>query len=51
MEDSVAMRLVHFSVDVVTGIAEICDFLSQKLNSLGRVAEYNALVDLKLCKV
>jgi hypothetical protein len=48
MEDAVAVGLKHLGVRVETGIAEICDLLCEKLDTVRRVTEYNRLVDLKL---
>ena len=48
MKDFVAVRLGHAGMDVKTGIAELSDLLGQELNTLDRVTEYNALVDLQL---
>lgn len=48
MKDFVAVRLGHAGMDVETGIAELSDLLGQELNTLDRVTEYDALVDLQL---
>ena len=50
MEHAISMLLVHFSVNVVTRVAQLCDFLGQKFYTLRRVAEDNRLVDLKVEK-
>ena len=41
MEDSVPVLLVHFGVDVETGIAKLRDLLGKQLNSLCGVTEDN----------
>lgn len=46
MEDTVAVGLSHLSVDVVAGVTQVGDLLGQQFNSLGGVAEDDALVDL-----
>lgn len=46
MEHSVAMRLRHFCVDVITTVTEFRDFLCKQFYSLGRIAEDNALGDV-----
>ena len=46
MEDPVAMLLYHLGVDVETRVAELRNLLREQLHSLGRVAEYDRLVDL-----
>jgi hypothetical protein len=35
--------LSHLGVNVVAGVAELCDLLGQEFHSLGRVAEDDAL--------
>ena len=46
VEDPVAMLLHHLGVDVETRVAELRNLLREQLHSLGRVAEYDRLVDL-----
>ena len=48
MEHSASVVLVHFSMNVVTGIAQLCDLLSQKFHSLSGIAEDYTLIDLQL---
>ena len=48
VEHLVAVRLGHVRVNEETGVAELSDLLGQQLNSLHRVAENDALVDLQL---
>lgn len=48
VEHAVAVRLRHARVDVVAAVAQLRDLLGQQLHALGRVAEYNGLVDLQL---
>ena len=43
VEDSVPVGLGHLCMDVVTRVAKLGDLLGQKLHSLGRVAENDAL--------
>ena len=50
MEDTVTVSLLHAGVNVVARVAQFGDFLGQKLDALGRVTEYDALVDLQLNK-
>ena len=47
VEDPVTVCLGHLGVNVVAGVAELSDLLGQELDSLGGVAEYNALEDRK----
>ena len=47
MEDPVSVLLPHLGVNVETGVAKLRDLLSQQLNTLHRVAEDDALVDLE----
>ena len=46
MEDPIAMLLDHLGVDVEARVAELRNLLREQLHSLGRVAEYDRLVDL-----
>lgn len=48
MEDSITMSLKHLGVRVETRVSEFGDLLGEKLDSVGRVAEDDRLVDLKL---
>lgn len=48
VEHAVAVRLRHARVDVVAAVAQLRDLLGQQFHALGRVAEYNGLVDLQL---
>ena len=48
MKHSIAVCLLHLSVNVVAGIAEFGNLFGQQLYSVDRIAEDNALVDLKL---
>ena len=47
VEDSVAVSLGHLGVNVVAGVTELSDLLGQQFDSLGGVAEYNALEERK----
>ena len=48
MEDSVPVRLLHSSVYVVAGVAELCDLLGKQLHPAHRITENYALIDLQL---
>ena len=48
VEDSIAIRLLHFGMYVEAGVAKLGDLLGQELNAVDRVAEDNRLIDLKL---
>lgn len=48
MKDPVPVCLGHLGVNVKTGVAQLCDFLSQQFHPVYRVTEDDALVDLKL---
>jgi hypothetical protein len=47
MEHAVSVLLVHLGVNVVAGVAQLCDFLGQQLHTLCGIAEYDRLVDLQ----
>ena len=47
VEDPVPVSLGHLGVNVVAGVTELSDLLGQQLDSLGGVAEYNALEERK----
>ena len=47
VENTVTMGLCHLGVDIVTAVAQFCYFLGQKFHALSRIAENDALVDLK----
>jgi hypothetical protein len=46
MEYSVSVGLEHLGVRVEAGVAELCYFLGQQLDSVGRITEDNRLVNL-----
>lgn len=48
MEHAVPVFLHHLCMNVEARIAQLGDFLGQKLNPLGRVTEDDRLIDLKL---
>ena len=48
MEDPVPVGLGHAGVNVVARVAELRDLLGQQLDTLGRIAEDDALVNLQL---
>lgn len=48
MEHTVPVFLHHLCMNVEARIAQLGDFLGQKLNPLGRVTEDDRLIDLKL---
>ena len=50
MEHPVPVRLGHLGVDVVAGVPKLGDLLRQQLHSLCRVAEDDALIDLKFAE-
>jgi hypothetical protein len=49
VEDTVSAGLCHSSMRVEARVTKFSDFLCQKLNSVGGIAEDDRLVDLKLC--
>lgn len=50
MEHSVSVSLKHAGMRVEAGVAQFRDLLGQQLDAVGRVAENDRLVDLKLKK-
>ena len=50
VEDSVSVGLLHLAVYVEARVTQLSDLLGQQFNSLNRVAENYALVDLELRK-
>lgn len=46
MENPVAVRLRHARMNVKTGIAKLCNFLGKQLDTTGRIAKNNRLIDL-----
>jgi hypothetical protein len=46
VEDAVTVVLEHFGVGVEARVSQLGDLLCQQLDSVGRVAEYDRLVDL-----
>lgn len=46
VEYAVAVRLRHARMYVVATVAQLCYLLRQKLNALGRIAEYYGLIYL-----
>ena len=48
MEDTIAVSLLHASVNIVARVAKLGNLFSQQLHALSRVAENDALVDLQL---
>lgn len=48
MEHTVPVLLHHLCMNVEARIAQLGDFLCQKLNPLGGVTEDDRLIDLKL---
>ena len=48
MKDFVAMSLYHLRVDEETGVTKLCYLLGKQFHTMYRIAEYDALVDLKL---
>ena len=47
MENLVSILLQHFGMRVEARIAKLCNLFCEKLNSIGRIAEYDGLVDLQ----
>jgi hypothetical protein len=50
VEYSISVVLEHLGVRVETRIAQLCNLLSEKLDTVGGVAENDRLIDLKLMK-
>ncbi|KAH3676787.1 hypothetical protein OGATHE_001277 [Ogataea polymorpha] len=50
VEDLVSCSLRHLGVGVVARVVKFCDFLGEKLHSVGGVAENDRLVDLQFGK-
>jgi hypothetical protein len=48
VEHFVSSQLVHFGVNKITGIIELCDFLGEKLHSQGRVTKNYGLLHMEL---
>lgn len=48
MEDAITGLLLHPSMTIETGVAQFGDFFGEQFDTVGRVAEYDGLVDLKL---
>ena len=48
VKDAVPVGLLHLGVNVVARVAQLGDFLGQKLHTIDGVAEDNALIDLQL---
>jgi hypothetical protein len=48
MENAVPVGLEHLGVRIEARIAQFCDLLGEKLNSVGGVTEDDGLVDLEL---
>ena len=44
--DAVAVLLLHAGMNVEAGVAELLDLVGKQLHPLGRVAEYDGLVDI-----
>ena len=47
VENTVSVRLLHLSMDVVTRISELSNLFRQKFNAVHRVTKDNTLVDLQ----
>lgn len=50
VEDAVTSLLLHLGVTVEARVAEFCNLFGEQLDSVGRVAENDGLVDLELGK-
>jgi hypothetical protein len=48
VKDAVSVCLLHFRVNVVARIAQLCNLLRKQLDPVNRVAENDALIDFKL---
>ena len=48
MVDTVTIALLHLRVNVETRVAKLGDLFCKKLNSLGRIAENDGLINVKL---
>lgn len=48
VKDPVAVGLLHLGVNVIARVSKLCDLLSEKLNTIHRIAKDDTLVDLKL---
>ena len=46
MEDPVTVGLQHLCMRVEARVAKLGDLLRQKLDSVGRITEYDGLIDL-----
>ena len=46
MVDTVTIALLHLRMNVETRVTKLGDLLCKKLNSLGRIAENNSLIDV-----
>lgn len=47
MEDTISVRLRHAGMNIIAGVAELGDLFCQQLDTLGRVAKDDRLVDLQ----
>jgi len=48
VEDAVSVSLLHSGMNVIAGVAQLSNLLSQKFHALSGVAEDNTLIDLQL---
>lgn len=48
MEDAVTVRLEHFGMRIEAGITKLGDLFCKQFDSIGRVAENDGLINLKL---
>lgn len=48
MKDTVAVRLEHFGMRIKARVAKLGDLFGQEFDSIGRVAENDRLINLKL---
>jgi hypothetical protein len=50
VKDTVSVGLLHFGMDVITGIPKFCNFLCQQLHAIDRVAKDDTLIDFQFGK-
>jgi hypothetical protein len=47
VKDTVSVGLLHFGMDVITGIAKFRDFLCQQFHTVNRIAKDDTLIDFQ----
>jgi hypothetical protein len=48
VENAITVRLQHFCMGVETRVAQLCHFLSEELDTVGRITENDRLINLQL---